>query len=192
MQAATIVLLGPPGSGKGTQTARLRDELGLVALVTGDLLRAARANGTELGLEAAAYMGRGELVPDDLIVGLIREAIGGSGDDAIVLDGFPRTIGQADALGDALAGHGRELTGVVLIDVPDEIAAARIGGRTDGREDDNPETVLARLRVYHEETEPLVGYYEARGLLLRVDGAGTPDAVNAAIRAALTAAAPVG
>ena len=123
---------------------------------------------------------------------MIGEAIAAADGDAIVLDGFPRTLGQAGALGGALAAHGRELTGVVLIDVPDDVAAARIGGRADGREDDRPETVLARLRVYHDETEPLVAYYESRGLLLRVDGEGTPDAVNAAIRDALTAATPVG
>jgi adenylate kinase len=191
MSAATIVLLGPPGSGKGTQTARLRDEQGLVALVTGDLLRRARADGTELGLHAAEYMTRGELVPDALIVGMLGEAIAGAGDAPIVLDGFPRTIVQADALAPALESHARELTTVVLIDVPDEVAAVRIGGRDEGREDDNPETIRARLRVYHEETEPLVDYYEERGLLLRVDGAGTPDEVNTAIREALEAAASV-
>ena len=96
-----------------------------------------------------------------------------------MLDGFPRTVGQADALAPALESHARELTTVVLIDVPDEVAAVRISGRDEGREDDNPETVRARLRVYHDETEPLVAYYEERGLLLRVDGAGTPDDVNA-------------
>ena len=191
MQSATIVLLGPPGSGKGTQTARLRDELGLVALVTGDLLRTARANDTALGREAAGYMGRGELVPDELIIGMIAEAIAGSGDEPIVLDGFPRTIPQADALAGALAPHARDLTAVVLIDVPDEVAAERIRGRGEGREDDGAETVRERLRVYHDETEPLVDYYEARGLLVRVDGEGTPDAVNAGIREALVAAAAV-
>src|SRR4051812_2784242 len=105
--AATIVLLGPPGSGKGTQTSRLRDELGLVALVTGELLRAARAKGTALGHQASGYMARGELVPDDLIIGMIAEAIGESGDAPIVLDGFPRNVGQADALVDALGSCAR-------------------------------------------------------------------------------------
>jgi adenylate kinase len=189
--AATIVLLGPPGSGKGTQTSRLRDDLGLVALVTGDLLRSACANGTALGHEASGYMGRGELVPDELIVGMIAEAIAESGEEPIVLDGFPRNVGQADALDGALEASARQLTAVVLIDVPDEIAAARISGRDDGRDDDNPETVRERLRVYHEETEPLVAYYEERGCLLRVDGAPTSDAVNAGIRDALEAAAAI-
>jgi adenylate kinase len=191
MPAATIVLLGPPGCGKGTQTARLRDEQGLVALVTGDLLRRARADGSELGRRASEFMARGELGPDALIVDMIAAAIGAAADHPIVLDGFPRTIGQAEALTPALESHARELTTVVLIDVPDELAAARINGRNEGREDDNPETVRARLRVYHDETEPLVAYYEERGLLLRVDGAGTPDDVNGAIREALEAAAPV-
>lgn len=191
MPAATIVLLGPPGCGKGTQTARLRDEQGLVALVTGDLLRRARADGSELGRRASEYMARGELVPDALIVDMIGQAIAGAAEEPIVLDGFPRTVGQADALAPALESHARELTTVVLIDIPDEVAAVRISGRDQGREDDNPETVRARLRVYHDQTEPLVAYYEERGLLLRVDGAGTPDDVNLAIRQALEAAASV-
>ena len=186
-----IVLLGPPGSGKGTQTARLQADLGLVALVTGDLLRKARTDGTALGHRASAYMDRGELVPDDLIVGMICDAITEADGAPILLDGFPRTIAQADALRDALALRARELSAVVLIDVPDEIAAVRIGGRAEGRADDDAETVRARLRVYHEETEPLVDYYEARGLLLRVDGVRAPDEVNAEIREALGATAAV-
>ena len=176
--AATIVLLGPPGSGKGTQAARLCDDLGLVALVTGDLLRSARAGATRLGRRAAGFMNRGELVPDELIVGMIEDAILASGDEPIVLDGFPRTVPQAAALTGVLAAQSRELAAVVLIDVPDRVAADRIGGRDQGRTDDLPETVRERLRVYHEQTEPLIAYYEERGLLLRVDGAGTPDAVN--------------
>ena len=183
--AATIVLLGPPGSGKGTQAARLCDDLGLVSLVTGDLLRNARARGTDLGRRASQHMDRGELVPDELIIGMISEAIADSGDAPIVLDGFPRNVAQADALAGALASRARELNAVVLIDVPDEVAATRISGRNEGREDDRPETVRERLRIYHEETEPLVAYYEERGLLLRVDGTRGADAVNAGIRDAL-------
>jgi len=179
--AATIVLLGPPGSGKGTQAARLCDDLGLVALVTGDLLRSARASATRLGRRAAGFMNRGELVPDELIVGMIEDAILASGDEPIVLDGFPRTVPQAAALTGVLAAQSRELAAVVLIDVPDRVAADRIGGRDQGRTDDLPETVRERLRVYHEQTEPLIAYYEERGLLLRVDGAGTPDTVNESI-----------
>jgi adenylate kinase len=181
---ATITLLGPPGSGKGTQAARLHDELGFAQLATGDLLRAARAESSELGRRAGEYMDRGDLVPDDLIVALVREAIADE-DGPVLLDGFPRTTAQADALAGVLEGNGRELTAAVLIDVPDEVVAERISSRGQGRSDDNPETVRERLRVYHETTEPLVGYYDRLGVLRRVDGRRDPDAVHAQIRDAL-------
>jgi adenylate kinase len=173
----TIALLGPPGGGKGTQAARLRDALGYVTLSTGDLLREARDAGTELGRGAEAYMDRGELVPDHLVVELVCDAIAGHDDAPVLLDGFPRTVAQADSLGRALANHGRQLSAVVLVDVPDDVVAERISGRGQGREDDRPETVRERLRVYHRETEPLIDYYESRGLLTRVDGAREPDEV---------------
>ncbi len=185
MTQATIALLGPPGSGKGTQGARLQEELGFVALATGDLLREARDAGTDLGNRAAQYMDRGDLVPDALIVAMIREEIASLDDRPIMLDGFPRTVAQADALGGALEARGRELTAVVLIDVPDEVVVERISGRDQGREDDRPETARERVRVYHRETEPLVAYYEERGLLRRVDGARDADAVHAGVRAAV-------
>jgi adenylate kinase len=178
---ATITLLGPPGSGKGTQAARLHEDLGFTPLATGDLLRAARAEGTELGRRAAEYMDSGDLVPDALIVALVREAIAGE-DGPVLLDGFPRTTAQADALADVLADQGRELTAAVLIDVPDDVVAERILGRGEGRSDDNPETVRERMRVYHEQTEPLVDYYDQRGLLRRVDGRGSPDEVYEQVR----------
>jgi adenylate kinase len=178
----TITLLGPPGSGKGTQAARLSEDLGFRQLATGDLLRAARAQGTDLGRRAGEYMDSGELVPDDLIVAMVREAIAGAGDCPVLLDGFPRTVAQAGALDDALADHGRELTGAVLIDVPDDVVAERILGRSQGRSDDNPETVRERLRVYHDATVPLISHYEERGLLRRVDGSGDPDEVYAQVR----------
>jgi adenylate kinase len=180
--ASTIVLLGPPGSGKGTQAEHLRDD-GWLTLSTGDLLREARSQGTELGGKASYYMDRGELVPDDLISALISDELDGRDDESIVLDGFPRTVAQADALAEALEPHGRELTWVVLIDVPDEVVAERISGR--GRADDAPETVRERLHVYHGETEPLIAYYEQRALLLRVDGTGDPDDVEQRLRGAL-------
>jgi adenylate kinase len=180
-----IVLLGPPGSGKGTQSARLQDALGFTPLATGDLLREAREAGTDVGRRAAEYMDRGELVPDDVIVAVVRDAIAGLDGRPILLDGFPRTVAQADALERALAADGRELTAAVLIDVPDDVVVERISGRDQGREDDRPETVRERLRVYHSETEPLVDYYASRGLLRRVDGARDPDAVHEAICAAL-------
>jgi adenylate kinase len=180
--AHTIVLLGPPGSGKGTQAARLSDDLGFRALATGDLLREARADGTELGRRAGEYMDRGDLVPDELILQMMGDAIARAGEDPVVLDGFPRSVAQADALADALKRADRDLTAAVLIDVPDDEVAERISGRDQGRGDDNPETVRERLRVYHDTTEPLVSYYDERGLLRRVDGSGDPDAVYAQVR----------
>ena len=176
--AATIALLGPPGSGKGTQAERLRDELGFTWLSTGNLLREARAAGTELGQRAGEYMDRGELIPDDVIVDVVEDALAGVDDHAIVLDGFPRTVAQAEALG-------RDLDAVILIDVPDEEVVERIAGRGQGRQDDNPETVRERLRVYHDETEPLVEHYAGQGKLRRVDGAQSPDAVHNDVRAAV-------
>ena len=180
--ASTIVLLGPPGSGKGTQAEHLRDD-GWLTLSTGDLLREARSQGTALGEQASEYMDRGDLVPDDLISALISEELDGRDDKSIVLDGFPRTVAQADALAEALERRGRELTSVVLIDVPDAVVAERISGR--GRADDAPETVRERLHVYHDETEPLIEYYEQRALLRRVDGTGDPDDVEQRLRGAL-------
>ena len=181
----TIALLGPPGSGKGTQAARLQDDLGFAPLATGDLLRAAREAGTELGRRASEFMDRGDLVPDDLILAMVRDAFAGLDDKPILLDGFPRTVAQANALGDALERHGRAVNAVILIDVPDDEVVERISERDQGREDDRPETVRERLLVYHRETEPLVAYYGDRGLLRRVDGSQDPDAVQADIRAAL-------
>jgi adenylate kinase len=181
----TIALLGPPGCGKGTQAARLQDELGFSPVATGDLLREARGAGTELGRRASEYMDRGELVPDGLIVEMVRGALADYDDKAILLDGFPRNVAQAQALEGVLVEHGRRLDAAVLVDVPDDVVVERISGRHQGREDDRPETVRERLRVYHRETEPVIGYYESRGLLRRIDGAQDADAVQAAIRTAL-------
>ena len=181
----TIVLLGPPGSGKGTQAERLRQRDGVTPLSTGELLRRARAEDSELGRRAAEHMDRGGLVPDELVVAAVRDAIAGLHGEAILLDGFPRTLAQARALDDVLAEHGRELHAAVLIDVPDEAVVERIAGRGQGREDDRPETVRERLRVYHRDTEPRGAYYAERGLLRRVDGAGDANAVAGGIRDAL-------
>ena len=181
----TLTLLGPPGSGKGTQAERLGEERGFVALATGDLLRAAREAGTDLGRQASEYMDRGDLVPDDLIVAMIRDELEGLDAKPVLLDGFPRTVAQADALAEALEERGRKLGAAVLIDVPDDVVVERISGRHQDRDDDSPETVKERLRVYHRETEPLVEYYGDRGLLRRVDGEGSSDAVSERIRAAL-------
>ena len=180
-----VVLLGPPGSGKGTQAKRLQASRGFVPLSTGELLRSARRANTEVGRSAAEYMDRGDLVPDALIVELVRDAIAGLDHAPVLFDGFPRTVGQADALARELADRGRELTDAVLIDVPDDEVVVRISHRGEGRKDDTPETARERLRVYHAQTEPLIDYYERRGLLRPVDGEGTPDDVEAAVRAAL-------
>lgn len=181
----TITLLGPPGSGKGTQAARLGEKRGFVALSTGDLLREARAAGSELGRRASEYMDRGDLVPDEVIVAMIRDELASLDGKPVLLDGFPRTVAQADALAGTLEERGRKLDAALLIDVPDDVVVERISGRHQDRDDDAPETVRERLRVYHRETEPLVEYYGDRGLLRRVDGEGDADAVNAEVRAAL-------
>jgi adenylate kinase len=181
----TIALLGPPGSGKGTQAMRLRDRCGFAIVATGELLREARRAGTDLGLRASQYMDRGDLVPDEVIVAMVRGALASLDGKPILLDGFPRTVTQADALADALQDRERELTGALLIDLPDDLVVQRISERHQGREDDRPETVRERLRLYHRQTVPLVDYYEQRGLLRRVDGAQDADAVEVAVRAAV-------
>ena len=182
---ATVVLLGPPGCGKGTQAERLRDRAGFALVATGDLLREARAAGTELGTRAAAFMDRGVLVPDELIVGLVAEAVAALGSGPVVLDGVPRTVPQAVELDALVRAHARVLSAAILIDVPDEEVVRRIAGRRQGRSDDTPETARERLRVYHRDTEPLVRHFEARGLLRRVDGAQDADSVEDGVRAAL-------
>lgn len=185
-----VILLGPPGVGKGTQGVRLADELGWQRIVTGDLLRAARRAGTELGERARAYMEAGELVPDEVVVGLVEERVAGiAADVGIIFDGFPRTVPQAEALERVLEERGREIDRVVLLEAPDGVLMKRLAGRRScpscgavynvhfeppeeegtcdrcghdlvHREDDRPETVRRRLDVYREETEPLVRYYE--------------------------------
>jgi adenylate kinase len=168
-----VVMLGPPGSGKGTQAEPLAAEQHLAYVSTGELLR--RAGG-----EAKAYMDRGELVPDELVVGLVGDAIGHAG---YVLDGFPRTLAQARTLDDQLESAGHPLPEAILLHVPDEEVVRRLAGR--GRADDEPDTVRTRLRVYHEETEPLIAYYEQRDRLRRVDGCGSADDVAARLHDAL-------
>ena len=172
-----LILIGPPGAGKGTQAVRLRDELGLVHLSTGDLLRDHMARATELGARVTRFMDSGRLVPDALVTELLLSELPPS---RFLLDGFPRTPAQADALAEV-----REISAAVLLDVPDAAVIDRLAGR--GREDDRAEVVAERLRVYHEQTEPLVEYYAALGLLRRVDGSGTPDEVFAAVLGALGA-----
>jgi adenylate kinase len=210
-----LVLLGPPGSGKGTQGERLQEDFRLPYYATGDILRAAVRDGSELGGEAKEYMDRGDLVPDHLMVGLIAERVSrGEAGDGFILDGFPRTTGQAEALDTEMKSLGRALTAAILIDVSDEEVVRRLGGRRtcvkeghvfhvefdppknadvcdvcgarlEIRDDDKPEVIRKRLETYHTKTKPLVSYYEHRGILRRVDGSREPDDVNDRIRAML-------
>jgi adenylate kinase len=215
MPELNLVLLGPPGSGKGTQGERLNEDLRLPYYATGDILRAAVRDKTELGQAAKEYMDRGDLVPDEVIVGVIAERIDSSEAlDGFILDGFPRTTPQAEALDAKLGELGRAVTGVLLIDVSDDEVVRRLGGRRtcaenghvfhiefeppkkegvcdiDGselivRDDDKPEVIRKRLATYHEKTEPLVSYYDHRSVLRRIPGEATPDEVEAAIRRTL-------
>jgi adenylate kinase len=215
MPELNLVLLGPPGSGKGTQGERLQEELRLPYYATGDILRAAVREETELGKTASEYMDRGDLVPDEVIVGAIGERIDSAeAADGFILDGFPRTVPQAEALAAKLSELGRALTAVLLIDVSDEEVMRRLGGRRtcvenghvfhvefnpptregvcdiDGselivRDDDKPEVIRHRLEQYHEKTEPLVEFYDHKSLLRRIDGAAAPDAVADELRRAV-------
>jgi adenylate kinase len=207
-----LILLGPPGAGKGTQAERLNQDFGLPYYATGNILRDAVAQGTELGQKAKAFMDNGDLVPDEVIIGVILEAIGSDeAAEGFLLDGFPRTVPQADALGAALEKVGRRISAVLLVDVPDDDVVKRLSGRrvsnsgrvyhvdfdppkhpdrcdVDGspliqRDDDKPETIRKRLAVYHDQTEPLVDYYEDRNLLRRFDGTRSPTEVHDHIRA---------
>jgi adenylate kinase len=210
-----LILLGPPGSGKGTQGERLQANLRLPYYATGDILRAAVREGTDLGREAKEYMDRGDLVPDEVIIGMISERIEGKeAADGFILDGFPRTTAQAEALDQAIDRLERRLTAAILIEVSDEEVVRRLSGRrtcVDGghifhvefdppkeegvcdvcggkleiREDDKPEVVRHRLDQYHDKTEPLVAYYEKEGILRRVEGDQPPDEVGEKIRALL-------
>jgi adenylate kinase len=173
-----VILLGPPGAGKGVQATMLIDASGLTHVSTGELLRRHRDEGTDLGHKAARYMATGRLVPDALVIEMILEVLANA-PGGLLLDGFPRTLAQAHALDEAWTAHGRTLSGTVLLEVPDDVIVERLAGR--GREDDDRATVTKRLEVYRESTEPLIGYYEERGLLHRIDGAQAPAEVHAAI-----------
>lgn len=181
-----VLILGPQGSGKGTQAKRIAAARGGAHVATGDILRAAVANGTELGRQVAPILERGDLVPDDLMIDLIRDRL--DSEDAFVLDGFPRTLPQAEALDAMLEEIGKPLDAVILLEVPDEVATERLHGRAleEGRVDDSPEVIHNRLRLYHELTEPVVERYRRNGTLVAVDGEGTIESVGAEIDEALS------
>jgi adenylate kinase len=181
-----ILILGPQGSGKGTQAKRLAAERRLAHVATGDILRAAIADGSDLGRRVRPILERGDLVPDDLMIELIRERLVDEG--GFVLDGFPRTVPQAEALDAMLAEIGKPLDVVLLLDVGDDVATQRLTGRAEkeGRTDDAPEVIANRLRLYHELTEPVVERYRASGMLVPVDGEGSVDEVAEEIESALT------
>ena len=216
MSQLNLILLGPPGSGKGTQGKALQEDLRLPYYATGDIFRAAVKEGSELGEKAKEYMNNGDLVPDDVTIGLITERVDSDeAADGFILDGFPRTVGQAEALAKQMKGLGRDITAAILIDTDEEEVIRRLSGRRtctkdgshifhvefdppkeegvcdeDGaeliiRDDDKPEVVRHRLEQYHEKTEPLIDFYEDQGILQRVDGGQPPDDVADDIRGML-------
>ena len=213
MSELNLILLGPPGAGKGTQASRLTEDFGLPYIGTGDLLREHVAECTELGQQAKEHMDNGGLVPDDLVIAMILDKVDEEGDDGFLLDGFPRTVVQADALADELEKLDRRLTAALMISASDDVVIQRLSGRrqcSEGhlyhvdfdppkhegkcdqcgkplrqREDDEPEKVKTRLATYHEKTEPLIEYYEDRGLLRRFDGTQDKVKVHDHIRATL-------
>jgi adenylate kinase len=184
-----LVLLGPPGSGKGTQAARLKVALGVPHISTGDMLRAAVAAGTPQGLKAKEVMNAGKLVSDDILLGMLEERL--AQDDVkngFILDGYPRNLAQADALDHLLAKIGQPLDAVVKLDVPNEVIIARceIRFKAEHRHDDDPEVVRDRLKVYAEQTAPVADFFARRGKLQVVDGVGELDEVTARVKRALT------
>jgi adenylate kinase len=215
MSELNLILLGPPGAGKGTQAARLTEDFHLPYIATGDMLRAAVKAGTALGKQAKDYMDRGDLVPDEVIIGMILDCMEGPDcADGFLLDGFPRNVQQAESLESAMKEKGRGVTATMLIDVPDDEVVKRISGRRvcqknghvynvfsdppkhdgvcdqDGsrlvqREDDAEDVVRNRLAVYHEQTAPLIAFYEDRGVLKRFDGTRSPTEVHDHIRATI-------
>jgi len=184
-----LILFGPPAAGKGTQAKRLTSERGFVQLSTGDMLRAARKSGTELGKRCAAIMDAGELVSDEIVIALIEEALAANkGAPGFIFDGFPRTVAQAQALDAMLAKHDQHIDCVVRLEVDAEKLMDRIAKRfaEEGRADDNPESYKVRLNAYLAQTAPLVPYYEAQGKMRGVDGMADIESVAQAISVALS------
>jgi adenylate kinase len=184
-----IVLVGPPASGKGTQAGRIVDRFGGVHIATGDILRSNAERGTELGRTASRYMDRGDLVPDEVIIGMVLERMGeGDCADGFVLDGFPRTVPQAEALEGRLEELGCPLDAVVSLAVGTDELRRRLAGRAaeqDRAEDDDEDAIRRRLELFDRETEPLLDFYEQRALLVRVEAEGDPDEVAERIAKAL-------
>jgi len=185
-----LMILGAPGSGKGTQGKLLAEFLRVPEVSTGELLRAAVKQGTALGKEAKKYMDRGELVPDDVVLGLIKEILDAQeAARGVMMDGFPRTVAQARAVDGLLAGKRAKVDRVVLLDVSEEELVKRLLARAakEGRSDDNLESIKTRLKVYHSQTAPLISYYEKQGVVRRVQGMGSVDEIQQRARAAVTA-----
>ncbi len=188
MSARRMLLLGPPGAGKGTQAALLIDRLGIPQISTGDMLRAAVAAGTPVGRQARAFMERGELVPDPVVIGVAEERLGEpDAESGFILDGFPRTRAQAEALDELLERLGARLERCVAILVDEDVLVERLlkRARIEGRTDDNEGTIRTRMRVYRDQTEPLLDYYRERGVLAEVEGLGSVEEVAKRIAAAL-------
>ena len=210
-----IILLGPPGSGKGTQAQKITSEYGFVQLCTGDMLRAACNSGSKIGLQLKKVMDDGKLVSDEIVIGIVQERIFQSDcDGGYILDGFPRNIIQAEKLDAMLAGQNQQIDRVLLLSVNDEVVVRRIAGRRfhvasgrsyhvefnppeiEGKDDltgelliqradDNEDVVKSRLKIYHEQTEPLVKYFEEKGILVTIDGLGSPDEIFSKIKLVL-------
>lgn len=182
-----LMILGAPGSGKGTQGKLLAEHLKVPEVSTGELLRAAVKQGTALGRQAKTFMDRGELVPDDVILGLIREILDAGAKRGMMMDGFPRTVAQAKAVDKLLAERKAKVERVVLLDVSEEELIKRLLARAakEGRSDDNLESIKTRLKVYHDQTQPLISYYETQGVVRRVPGMGSVDDIQKRAREAL-------